>query len=392
MKSEDSWALCVATLAGFSSGRLFPESLQSRPPDTGREAVDMMGGAAEADRSRGWLRFRVVLFFALGLAALDAVLASQRALWRAYDPDEYKIKVHECIAHRRDLIVAGGSPVGEGIDPAILAGTRWNGQALQDVFNLGLSGATTSTVWQAVHHGIGAPPHLLVYGITATDLNDGRDEFCGLRSLMDIGDVVEWVRQRPEAANFSVRQYIYGKCSRSWNLYHFRNAIRLCAADQIERVAPGTCSDAAEEGRIALRWSTALTHGNGFAPRADIHSRTLTQLKAAGTVPPFIFLDHFHLGGHLRYLHKLLDWGESHGVPVILLDMPVSADLARTYPAEFAAYCRVLADVEQTRQVRVLRPSREALLLNDDDFGDLIHLNAQGTAKLSEWLRQQLDG
>jgi len=347
----------------------------------------MVEGATE---TRGWLRYRVVVYFALGLAALDTVVAAQRGLWRAYDPDEYRIKVHECISRQRDLVIVGGSPVCEGIDPAVLAGTRWHGQTLQDVFNLGLSGATTTEVWHAVHHGIGAPPHLLVYGITATDLNDGRDEPHGARSLMDLGDVIERLRIR-SAAVFCIRQYLYSKCSHSWNLYHYRNAIRLWAADHLEQASPGTFADAAQEGRYGLRWSAELTRGNGFAPRPEFHTRTLTQLKVSRSFAPFTFLDHYHLGRHLSYLHKLLDWGESNGVAVILLDMPVSADLVQTYPDAFAAYRRALADVEQTRGVTVLRASREVLGFTDDDFSDLIHLNAQGTAKLSAWLRRQLE-
>jgi hypothetical protein len=347
--------------------------------------------AAESRGARGWWRYRIVLYLAAGLAVFDGVLAANRRVWRAYDPDDYRIKMHECIGRQRDLVLIGGSPVSEGIDPAVLAGTVWHGQPLEDVFNLGLSGATTSEIWHAVRHGIGTPPRLVVYGITASDLNDGRDEPHGPRSLMEAGDVADWVRRRPEAAAWCVRQFAYGKCGRCWNLYQYRNAVRLWAADHIEQTFPGLCPEAAREARDGLRQSAALAAGNGYAPRPVFRTSTLTGLKAAGDFPPFNFLDNYALGGHLRYLHRLLDWAQTNGVALLLLDMPVSADLVRQYPEVFAAYEQAIAEVERTRGVSVLRASRQEVGLGDDEFADLIHLNATGTARLSAWLREHLE-
>jgi hypothetical protein len=351
----------------------------------------MEAGMAESAGVRGWLRYRVVLYFLIGLVAVDAVVAARRSVWRAYDPDDYRVKLHECVCRPHDLVLVGGSPVCEGLDPALLTGTFWRGQALENGFNLGLSGATTTEVWHAIHHGIGVPPRLLVYGITASDLNDNRDEPHGPRSLMDVRDVAEWLRLRPQAASWCLRQYGYGRCDKCWNLYHYRNAIRLWAADRVEQSFPGTFPEAAQEARDGLRYSAALGQGNGYAPRPDFQARTWTALKARGERPTFGFLDNYHVGGHLRYLHKVLDWAEANGVAVVLLDMPVSEDLDTMYREAFAAYAVVLANLEQTRRVTVLRPSRATLGLNDDDFADQIHLNASGTAKLSAWLRQQLE-
>ncbi|HKI34377.1 MAG TPA: hypothetical protein VKA46_21160 [Gemmataceae bacterium] len=347
---------------------------------------------AESAGARGWWGYRVVLYFVVGLVALDAVVAARRPVWRAYDPDDYRMKMHECIQRPYDLVLVGGSPVCEGIDPAVLAGTPWRGRAVENVFNLGLSGATTSEVWHAVRHGIGVPPRLLVYGITASDLNDNRDEPHGPRSLMEVRDVAEWLRLRPQAAQWCLRQYAYGKCDRCWNLYHYRNGIRLWAADRVEQAFPGSFPDAAKEARDGLRYSAALARGDGYAPRPEFQARTLTRMKARNILPSFYFLDNYHLGGHLRYLHKVLDWAEANGVAVVLLDMPVSEDMSQTYREAFAAYAAALAEVERSRGVTVLRPSREALGLSDDDFADLIHLNVNGTARLSAWLRRQLGG
>jgi hypothetical protein len=93
----------------------------------------------------------------------------------------------------------------------------------------------------------------------------------------------------------------------------------------------------------------------------------------------------------VKEVHRLLDWGEQHGVAVVLVDMPVPADLdERLFPREFAAYRAFLVELEQSRGVRVLRPTRAALGLTDAHFADLVHLNGHGKARLSVWLRRTL--
>ena len=86
----------------------------------------------------------------------------------------------------------------------------------------------------------------------------------------------------------------------------------------------------------------------------------------------------------------MLDWSERQGIPLVLVDMPVSGDLEHRFRAEFAQYEACLADLERTRSVRVLRGNREAIGLTDAHFGDLIHLNAEGTARFCTWLRKEL--
>src|SRR5205823_1620332 len=150
----------------------------------------------------------------------------------------------------------------------------------------------------------------------------------------------------------------------------------LWAADRADRLWPGAFPDAAREARDGLRFSRAVRDNNGFSPRPDMQGRSLAQLKAAGVLgPPFHFLDRYRLGGHLSYLHRLLDWARARGVEVVLVDMPVSADLERLYPGEFALYRAALAAVEQARGVTVLRATRADVGLGDADFADQIHLN-----------------
>ena len=107
-------------------------------------------------------RLRVLAWFIVGLIALDVLVAGFRGCWDRYDPDDYQEKLRACRRRQWDLLIVGGSPVCEGLDPAVIAGLTWNGSELQRVYNLGLPGATTSEVWHAVRHGVTAPPRMLV--------------------------------------------------------------------------------------------------------------------------------------------------------------------------------------------------------------------------------------
>jgi hypothetical protein len=79
-------------------------------------------------------------------------------------------------------------------------------------------------------------------------------------------------------------------------------------------------------------------------------------------------------------------------VSVVLVDMPVSADLQDGLHAPaFAIYRATLAEIEQRRGVPVLRAHRTTVGLTEADFSDYIHLNARGADRLSTWIRQQID-
>src|SRR5947207_14647144 len=112
-----------------------------------------------AFRVRRILRlYRVAVFFLLGLSVLDVVVGGLRAVWEQYDPDDYAARVANCRRRSHDMVIIGGSPVSEGIDPAVLAALTWQGRALDDAFNLGLPGGTTTEFWHAIRHGLVAPP------------------------------------------------------------------------------------------------------------------------------------------------------------------------------------------------------------------------------------------
>jgi hypothetical protein len=338
-------------------------------------------------------RFRLPIYVLLGFAAVDVAVASHRAVWRRYDPDDYLERVRACRREPRDLVVIGGSPVSEGIDPAILAGLQHNGATLAKAFNLGLPGGTVAEFWHALDRGLAAPPRLIIYGITASDLNDSRNEPHGPYSLMDLEDVAAWVTARPQSAEWVIRHYARGRLSRLWQLYRYRNAIRFWATDCVESICPGFAPQAASEMRAYRAYAEAMRRGDGFAPNPGFRDRRLDLLKAAGfTCESFTYLDRFRMGEHLVYFRRIVDWAAEAGVPIVLVDMPVTAELDEgLHAAAFAEYRAWLARVQRELGLRVLRADRGTVGLTDAEFADFIHLNGAGALRLSAWLRGQLD-
>ena len=336
--------------------------------------------------------YRILIYLLAGLLLLEVLVSSRGRLWRRYDADEYQERVSACRRHPRDLVVVGGSPVAEGIDPALLAGTCWHGRPMQYVYNLGLAGATTTEVWHAIEHGIDPPPRLLVYGITASDVNESRNEPSGPRTLMTVSDLGSWWGLRRDSFTWAVRQFALGRAAHLSNLVFYRNAIRLWAADCLERFWPGCCPQSAAEAAEGLRFAARLQADNGYAPRPNFQLDRFDLRKAAGQgFTYFPFLEKFRLGGHLAYLRRILDWAGERGVAVVLVDMPVSADLEeKLFPQAFAAYRAALAEVARSHRVPVLRATRTAVGLTDAHFADLVHLNSAGAARLSAWLSKAL--
>jgi hypothetical protein len=347
-----------------------------------------------ASGPRAWWRFRVFAFLLLGLAGVDALLATQRDRWRAYSPDDYREKRHLVGRAAPDLLLVGGSPVSEGLDPSAFDGLVWRGTAFERPFNYGLPGGTTTEFWHALKNGVRRPPRLLVYGITASDLNDRRQEPHGAYALMTGADLADWCRDRPRSAEWAARQFAQGKLSRSWQLFRYRNAVRLWAADAAERLWPGSFPETAAEARRNLAFSEALRRPGAFARAPGfLHGRYDVKKATGAELPPFDFFNRYRIdGGHLGCLHRLLDWSAGRGVEVVLVDMPVTADLEeKWYAAEFAQYRDKLAEIERARSLTVIRATREAVGLTDAHFADQIHLNADGSARLSAWLRDRLE-
>ncbi|MFO0799045.1 MAG: hypothetical protein U0804_16375 [Gemmataceae bacterium] len=356
----------------------------SRPPPTARATVVVVPPARE-----GFLRrHRTLVYFAALLLLTDVVIGRFADVWERHSPDDYAARVSACAREPRDLVFVGGSPLAEGIDPGRVAGVVRDGRELRSSYAVGLSGATTSDVYHAVLRACPTPPRVLVYGITATDLNDGRHEPHGPHSLMTWGDWIDWVRLRPESAEWVSRHFLQGRAARVSALVQYRHGIRMWAACRAEEVFPGQAPEAFREADELRERAELLRSGSGYVPARGFAAGRYDAAKAAGVSPQaFAFLQNYRTGSHLKYLHRLIDWCSAGGTELLLLDVPVTADLEAAYPAAFAEYRARLAELERDRGVRVVRP---AAGLTDADFADVIHLNRAGAARLSDRVRVEL--
>jgi hypothetical protein len=166
----------------------------------------------------------------------------------------------------------------------------------------------------------------------------------------------------------------------------------MAAALQADALLPGCSPEAVREATELREHAADLATGRGYAPLKGYTLTRYDQLKAAGVPPPpFRYLNRFRTGSHLKYLHKLADWCAEHGVELVLVDMPVTADLEARYAAEFAEYRARLAEVERERGLIVIRGARGGAGLTDAHFADLIHLRQEGCHKFSAWLKARLE-
>jgi hypothetical protein len=335
---------------------------------------------------------RVLVYVVLALCCLDRAVAANEELWRSYDPHFGRERIRYARRVAWDLVVVGGSPAMAGINAGDLASLGWHGRVLSRAYNLSIPLGTTADVFHAVEHGLPRPPTLLVHGIAITDLNDVRLEAMGPENLMDGRDVLRWLRLRPGDAEWCLRHRICEQASQCWSLFYHRQGIRLWAAERMESLCAGFCPDAARQAANGLENSEALRRCLDFHPCRPVPDRLRYDLKkAAGELPCRIgAMENYRIGHYLPYLDAIADWAEYRRTTLILVDMPVPADLERLYPQAFEAYRSALAQFQRHRGVRLLIAQRAELGLTDGDFDDMIHLNGDGTARFTIWLRNTL--
>ena len=341
--------------------------------------------------ARNWRKLRPLLGLALAFGLLDCAVRWTAPVWERYSPDDYAARVEGCRREPRDFIVVGGSPVSEGFDPDAMTGLTWQGSPLANGYAVGLPGGTLTDVAIAVRHAAPIPPRLVIYGASATDVNDARNEPHGPYSLYATADVAEVWRTRPDARAWTVRRYAEGQCRRVSAIYRHRHGLKMAAADALESQSPGACPEAAKEANGLRDYADALRLGRGYAPAAWFADARYDLRKAASApFAPFDFLDKYRTGSHWRYAAELHAWCTEHGVALVVVEMPVTADLEAKYPGPTAEF-RALLDTLPADGVPVLRARREALNLGDADFADTIHLNRAGAAKLSAWTRDAVN-
>lgn len=348
-----------------------------------------------ANAARRLVRFaarnRTLCFFLLFVVLADTGFGALAPVWERYSPDDYTTRIRGCAQRPRDVVFVGGSPVAEGIDPANVVGIAWRGRPLADGYAVGLSGGTATDFYYATRRACPVPPRVLVYGITASDLNDARGEPHGPRTLLRPADVVEVMRTRPDKAEWTARHYLEGKFGKASDVYRYRHAFRMWAATRADALVPGCCPETLRDATDQREHADDLTSPTGYAPLRGYAQRRYDVLKFFGTLPPFNFLDNYRTGSHLKYVHKLADWCAEHGVELVLVDMPVTADLEAQYANVFAEYRVRLAELERERGLKVIRGAREGAGLKDEHFADLIHLRPPGCRLFNAWLRARLE-
>jgi hypothetical protein len=185
-----------------------------------------------------------------------------------------------------------------------------------------------------------------------------------------------------------IRHSLQARLGKVSNLYRYRHGIRMWAACEADEQFPGRSPETMREADELREHAELLLTGNGYAPARGHAVMHLDALKDAGQAPTSLpFLAKYRTGSHLKYLHALIDWCESHGTRLVLLDMPVTRDLETIYAAEFAEYRARLAEVERDRGIPVIRGPHG---LTDWHFADLIHLNRDGAKAFSEWLATRI--
>src|SRR5262245_59685791 len=282
-------------------------------------------------------RYRVLIWFAAAIVAFEIAVAANARLWRSYDPNPYRSRILAYSRRGADLLVVGGSPAMCGLDPTIIAGTSWHGETLPRAFNLGLPLATTTDVCHAVEFALRRPPKLIVYGVMATDLHDGRTESIAPRYLMGPADLIDWARTHPDCVTYALRHYTREHCNRLWPSSYYAYGIQLWLAESAITVWPAVAPESAAARTNLQRARDIATAG--YERLAEVRETLrLDRQKAAGLIgDTFSFIEGYRCGGvHLAYLHRLLDAAQQAGVPVVLVDLPVPADLdERMYPCAF---------------------------------------------------------
>lgn len=337
-------------------------------------------------------RLRGPLHVLCAFVVLEVLVLSTAETWERHSPDDYAMRVRGCAQRQRDAVFVGGSTVSEGIVPAEIVGLNWDGVPLQDIYAVGLPGGTTSECYHAILRACPQSPRLLVYGITASDLNDSRHEPHGPASLMTFGDTFDWAIARPDSREWILRQYALARLGRASSLWRYRHGIRMAAALEFETWFPGACPESAAEARELRNYSEALTRGDGYAPAAASVAQRYDHVKEIGGVlPPFPFLDKYKTGSHRRELHRMIRWAAEHRVALVLVDMPVTADLEAKHELAFAEYRRILAEDEAAYGLTVIRAHRDLVGITNAGFADTIHLNGVGAQVLSRWLKGKLE-
>ncbi|MGL4422371.1 MAG: hypothetical protein ACRCZF_17000 [Gemmataceae bacterium] len=330
-------------------------------------------------------------FLRFGLLCLALELGTRFSAdhWRRYAPDDYSERITRMRTAPHEVLLLGGSPVSEGINPTLIGNIPIaTGTApATAIYSLGLPGGTTTDFELALRQAESSPPKLVIYGITASDFNEDRREPHGAWSIMTRHDLSRIWADEPAHRNWYAKQYAAARVSEASALYRHRNGIRLALADWCHPLdAPNR-----ERAQSELARSRDFSTGNGFVPATGfLQGRYDIRKQTPECLPPFGFLNHYRIDLHARSLERIIAWCASHDAELVFVDMPVTADLQTEYAAAFATYRQEILEPLKARGFLVIDAHRRNVGLDDAGFADLIHLNRAGSDLFSPWLGRQL--
>ncbi|MFN4261520.1 MAG: hypothetical protein ACK4RK_19730 [Gemmataceae bacterium] len=339
------------------------------------------------------LRLRVVVYLLLAFAGINGWVARHADQWRRHAPEFYRERLAYCRSQEWDAVIVGSSPAMCGIDADILAGARFQNQPLRRVCNAAMPLASASEIYHVVQHAMPTPPRLLIYGITITDLNGTRRVAQGPRYLMDARDVVRWIGERPQEMGWCLEKYSGERLLSLCPVLYHRKGIRGYLTQRAVACCPNVLASHAVTVQENLDNHAKLHTPRGLTESGPVQpSQRLPVRKAAGL--PYqsaVFLERYDPQRLRNYLDHLVAAVQERGIPLVLVDMPLCADLEHNHPHEFATYRSILADLELRHRVVILRPTRADVGLTDQDFCDEAHFNADGTARFSAWLKKTIE-
>ena len=153
--------------------------------------------------------------------------------------------------------------------------------------------------------------------------------------MMTASDLKLAAVARPRSAAWYAWNFGSERAARIWQLYYHRREFVCVWRKPLSDSCRAFPADAAE-ARRGITVSTALRTGNGFTGHPPVTPAVrLDAQKAAGQVPDsFLFMNRYRVGpAYMACLDRMLVRAARQNVPVLIVDMPVPADLdQRIYP------------------------------------------------------------
>ena len=275
-----------------------------------------------------------------------------------------------------DVAIFGTSVLGSGLDPGLANSASENGR----VVNLALAGMTLQHEAQLLRERVrsASPPKVAVL--------EYREIFVGQATWFTGPYFRFWAR----GLDFLDSRFFYFNLplalpfieNRLSTVYRHREGVGDWIVESVRTGSP------ARRRRDANRTRLMQMHEDAGWVRPEVEDWVIEWTAKPGRPRPWLV----NSAGEL-WLRRFLDTASSHGLRVVLLATPVpppprliEAPGPQGFRARFDAHVARLREEYPELRLEVFEPTGFAL----DDFGDEIHLNPRGRAKLSaafaDWL------